>query len=50
MNDNNCPPGKTAGTKQGRAWETPKLTRLRAQEAQGGSNPFVKEGPFGMAS
>jgi hypothetical protein len=33
-----------------RTWTTPKLTRLRARDAELGSNPFVAEGVFGKGS
>jgi hypothetical protein len=32
------------------AWTTPKLSRLRARDAELGSNPFVGEGVFGKGS
>ena len=31
-------------------WTTPKLIRLRARDAESGSNPIVPEGQFAMGS
>jgi hypothetical protein len=42
--------GKTATQAPRGAWTTPKLTRLRARDAELGSNPFVGEGVFGKGS